>query len=59
MQKLEIVRRNDDLLQNCSQLYEIKTLNLNILKRFYQNELSQITKEFKDFKYQQNLRLKL
>ena len=63
-QELEIARRHDNLPQNCSQLYEIKIPNfkhpdeqLKLTRLCIKNEFFEITKEFKDFKFKQNLRL--
>ena len=62
--KLEILRRHNNLPQNCSQFYEIKILGfkevdgqLELKRSCIKNKLFEITKEFKDFKIQQNLKV--
>ena len=59
-----IVRRHNNLSQNCSQLYEIKILNfkefdeqLELTWPRMKNELFETTKKVKEFKFEHNLRL--
>ena len=61
-EKLEIVRRHDNLLQNCSQLSETKILNsqefdeqLDLTRSCIKSILFEINKKSKDFKFQQNM----
>ena len=64
-QKLEIIRRYNNLPKNCSQLYEIKIVNfkecdeqLKPERHSIKNKLFEIAKELQDLKFQQNLRMK-
>ena len=63
-QQLELIRRHNNLLKNCSQLYGIKTLHskphdeqLNLTRSCIKNKLFEITKELKELKFQQNIQV--